>query len=137
MSFESPSFESVGVGDALPPLSIDITPSLIVGGAIASRDFTPVHHDADAARAQGMQNVFMNILTTNGLVSRFVTDWAGPDATIRNVKIKLGTPNSAGDTMTLTGSISGKEGDEVTVDISGKNSWGEHVGATVRVALPQ
>ena len=53
------------------------------------------------------------------------------------MKIKLGTPNSAGDTMTLTGSVTEKAGDEVTVDISGKNSWGEHVGATVRVALPQ
>ena len=77
MSFETPSFESVEVGDALPQLSIDITPSLIVGGAIASRDFTPVHHDVAAAQAQGMQNVFMNILTTNGLVGRYVTDWAG------------------------------------------------------------
>ena len=53
MSFESPSFESVEVGDALPKLDIDITPSLIVGGAIASRDFTPVHHDVAAAQAQG------------------------------------------------------------------------------------
>jgi acyl dehydratase len=127
----------VSVGEALPELKVPLTTSLIVSGALVSRDFTPVHHDKAAAQAAGMPDVFMNILTTNGLVSRFVTDWAGPDAAIRNVKIKLGTPNSAGDTMTLTGSVSGKEGAEVTVDVSGKNSWGEHVGATVRVALPQ
>ncbi len=139
MSFETPSFESVNVGDALPLLSIDITPSLIVGGAIASRDFTPVHHDADAARAQGMQNVFMNILTTNGLVGRYVTDWAGMDAVIKRVAIKLGGPNLPGDTMRLTGTVKAvHEGEGVVdVEIAGKNSWGEHVGATVRVALPQ
>ena len=137
MSKASKKIADVEVGEELPELKIPLTTSLIVSGALVSRDFTPVHHDKAAAQAAGMPDVFMNILTTNGLVSRFVTDWAGPDATIRNVKIKLGTPNSAGDTMTLTGSISGKEGDEVTVDISGKNSWGEHVGATVRVALPQ
>ena len=137
MSKASKKIADVEVGEELPELKIPLTTSLIVSGALVSRDFTPVHHDKAAAQAAGMPDVFMNILTTNGLVSRFVTDWAGPDATIRNVKIKLGTPNSAGDTMTLTGSISGKEGDEVTVDISGKNSWGEHVGATVRVALPR
>ena len=127
----------VSVGDELPALKIPLSTSLIVSGALVSRDFTPVHHDKAAAQAAGMPDVFMNILTTNGLVGRFVTDWAGPDAAIRNVNIKLGTPNSAGDTMTFTGSVTDKGDDEVTVSISGKNSWGEHVGATVRVALPQ
>ena len=137
MSIPSKKIGDVNVGDALPELEIPLTTSLIVSGALVSRDFTPVHHDKAAAQAAGMPDVFMNILTTNGLVGRFVTDWAGPDAAIRNVKIKLGAPNSAGDSMTITGSVSAKEGDEITVDISGKNSWGEHVGATVRVALPQ
>jgi acyl dehydratase len=127
----------VNAGDTLPELKIPLTTSLIVSGAVVSRDFTPVHHDKAAAQASGMPDVFMNILTTNGLVGRYVTDWAGPDAKIKNVKIKLGTPNTAGDTMTLTGSVADKNGDEITLDISGKNSWGEHVGATVRVALPQ
>ncbi len=67
-------FEEVGVGDELPPLDVPLTTSLIVSTAIASRDFTPVHHDKGAAQAQGMQDVFMNILTTNGFVGRFVTD---------------------------------------------------------------
>ena len=137
MSTTSKKIGDVQIGDALPELKIPLTTSLIVSGALVSRDFTPVHHDKAAAQAAGMPDVFMNILTTNGLVGRYVTDWAGPDATIRNVKIKLGTPNSAGDSMTLTGSVSEKSGEEVTLDISGKNSWGEHVGATVRVALPQ
>ena len=127
----------VNVGDALPELKIPLTTSLIVSGAIASRDFTPVHHDRAAAQASGMPDVFMNILTTNGLVGRYVTDWAGPDAQVRNVKIKLGTPNSPGDTMTFNGSVGSKEDDEVTIDLAGKNSWGDHVTATVRVALPR
>ena len=126
----------VQVGDALPELAIPITASLVVAGALASRDFTPVHHDRAAAQAAGLGDVFMNILTSNGLVGRYVTEWAGPNATIRNVKIKLGTPNLPGDTMTLTGAVSGISGDEVTVEIAGKNSWGNHVTASVRVVLP-
>ena len=127
----------VNVGDSLPELPIPLTTSLIVGGAVASRDFTPVHHDKSAAQAAGMQDVFMNILTTNGLVGRFVSDWAGPNALIRHVKIRLGTPNLPGDTMTLTGSVTSVEGDVVEVEVAGKNAWGNHVTGTVRVALPQ
>jgi acyl dehydratase len=139
MSFETPRFENVKVGDALPPLAIDITPSLIVGGAIASRDFTPVHHDADAARAQGMQNVFMNILTTNGLVGRFVTDWAGSDARLEGVSIKLGAPNLPGDTMKFSGTVKSKDEEKgtVEVEVAGVNAWGDHVTGTVTVALPR
>jgi len=133
------SFESVAVGEALPELPIPITVSLVVGGAIASRDYTPVHHDKAAAQAQGMSDVFMNILTTNGLVGRYVTDWAGPDAFVRNVAIKLGAPNLPGDTMKMVGTVKSKDDakGEVVVEIAGKNGWGNHVNGTVRVALPR
>jgi len=133
----SASFDSVSVGDALPELSIPITATLVVAGALASRDFTPVHHDRAAAQAQGMADVFMNILTTNGLVGRYVTDWAGPDATLRNVAIKLGAPNLPGDTMRMLGTVTSKDEKtgEVVVEIAGKNGWGNHVTGTVRLAL--
>ena len=137
MSTKEVKLSDVNVGDSLPELPIPLTTSLIVGGAVASRDFTPVHHDKSAAQAAGMQDVFMNILTTNGLVGRFVSDWAGPNALIRQVKIRLGTPNLPGDTMTLTGSVTSKEGDVVEVEVAGKNAWGNHVTGTVRVAFPQ
>lgn len=132
-------FESVKVGDALPELPIPITVTLVVGGALASRDFTPVHHDRAAAQAQGMGDVFMNILTTNGLVGRYVTDWAGPDAVVKNVAIKLGAPNLPGDTMKMVGSVKSKDdaAGELTVEIAGKNGWGNHVTGTVRLALPR
>ncbi len=138
MSSQSLRFEDVQLGDRLPELPVDLTVSLIVAGAVASNDYTPVHHDKAAAQAAGMQDVFMNILTTNGLVSRFVTDWAGIDARVQGVKIKLGTPNLPGDRMTLSGSVSEKDdaAGSVMVDVTGKNAWGNHVTGTVKVLLP-
>ena len=129
--------KGLSVGDELPVLEIDITTTMVIAGAIASRDFTPVHHDRSAAEAQGMQNVFMNILTTNGLVGRYVTDWAGPDAILKGVSIKLGTPNLPGDTMKLNGKIAAKDEKEgtVAVEVTGANSWGDHVQATVTLSL--
>jgi hypothetical protein len=138
MSQESLDFKSVHVGDALPELPIELTVSMIVGGAIVSRDFTPVHHSKKAAQDAGMQDVFMNILTTNGLVGRYVTDWAGADARITGVSIKLGTPNLPGDTMTLSGAVKSKDDatGTVEVEVAGRNAWGDHVTGTVTVALP-
>lgn len=128
----------VKVGDKLPDLDVPLTTAIIVGGAIASRDYTPVHHDKAAAQASGMSDVFMNILTTNGYVGRFVSDWAGPDAALTKVSIKLGTPNTPGDTMKLRGEIASVDASAGTVEVSvvAKNAWGDHATGTVTVALP-
>ena len=132
------NLSQVKVGDALPDLDVPLTAAIIVGGAIASRDYTPVHHDRAAAQAAGMSDVFMNILTTNGYVGRFVTDWAGPDAMLKKVTIKLGTPNSPGDTMKLRGEVTSVDTAAGTVEVTvvAKNAWGDHATGTVTVALP-
>ena len=132
------TFDAVSVGDELPPLAVPITVPLIVGGAIATRDYFPGHHDLEAARALGSPHIFMNILTTNGLVQRFVEGWAGPRGTLKTLKIKLGAPNYPGDTMTFTGSVTGThEADRsVELTLAGRNARGPHVTGTVRVQLP-
>ena len=130
-------FPKVKVGDELPPLEIPLTPTVIVSTAIASRDYQDVHHDVELAKKRGSKNIFMNILSTNGFVGRFVTDWAGADARITAVSIKLGTPNLPGDTMTITGEVKSKQDDgTIEIEVAGKNSWGNHFTGTVTVVLP-
>ncbi len=90
----------------LPELVIEVTPTFVIASAIATRDFQDVHHDRDRAVQRGSQDIFLNILTTTGLVQRFVTDWAGPQAVVRKVAIRLGAPCYAGDTLTFTGQAS-------------------------------
>jgi len=139
MTMTTLTFDDVGVGTVLPEVPIPITTTLIVAGALASRDFTALHHDKAAAQAGGMQDVFMNILTTNGLVGRYVTDWAGPNAVLQRVAIKLGAPNLPGDTMKMTGSVKKKDEAAKTleVEVAGRNSWGDHVTGTVVLTLPR
>jgi acyl dehydratase len=128
--------DEVEVGHELPELVVEITPTLIVSTAIATRDFNVVHHDVVSAKAQGSKDIFMNILTTNGFVGRFVTDWAGPEAILRSVAIRLGAPNYPGDTMRMTGRVVGKDGDTVEVQVAARNSLGDHMTGTVQVSLP-
>jgi acyl dehydratase len=133
------SFEDIATGTELPALSVRVTPSLIVAGALASGDFEVVHHDHRAAQQRGTPDIFMNILTTNGHVQRYVNDWTGGGARICAVDIRLGVPTYAGDTLCLTGVVRAKEqGAERRVEIAvrGANSLGEHVTATVRLVFP-
>jgi acyl dehydratase len=137
------TFFEVTVGDELPSLVVPITRTLIVAGAIASRDYQDVHHDISLAQTRGSKDIFMNILTTNGLVGRYVTDWSGPRSRLSEVNIRLGAPNYPGSFMTLTGSVTEKgpvaaDGSSgvVTVSIRGANESGDHVSGNVLVILP-
>jgi acyl dehydratase len=119
------------IGEQLPPLEIPLTRTLIVATAIASRDYQDVHHDPKLAVERGSPDIFMNILTTNGFVGRFVTDWAGPTARLKRCSIRLGAPNYPGDTMTMTGEVVAMDSGEITVSVKGSNSLGDHVTGTV------
>jgi acyl dehydratase len=131
------AYDDVNVGDALPELSIPLTRTLIVATAIASRDYQDVHHDPGLAQERGSKDIFMNILSTNGFVGRFITDWAGPDAVLQQVKIRLGAPNYPGDTMVMTGTVTAKQEGAIEVAVKGANSLGDHVKGSVRLALPR
>ena len=138
-----PTYSDVAVGDALPTLVLPITRTLVVSGAIASRDYQDVHHDQVLAKARGSKDIFMNILTTNGLVGRYITDWSGPRSRLAEIKIRLGAPNHPDCTMTLTGSVTEKgplsedgASGAVTVSLQGANDLGNHVTGTVTVMLP-
>jgi hypothetical protein len=129
--------DEVGVGDELPPLAIELTPTVIVSTAIATRDYQDVHHDRDLAIQKGSKDIFMNILTTNGFVGRYITDHFGPETILKKVAIRLGAPNYSYDTMTLTGSVTAKNDDgTIEVQVRGANSLGDHVTGTVTLELP-
>ena len=138
--YKTLNFAEVSIGDKLPELDIDVTSGLIVSGALATRDFEPVHHDKSVAQSTGLPDVFMNILTSQGLMSRFVTDWSGPEATVKALDLKLGAPNVPGMVMTITGEVTEKNDStgELSIAVLGENNiWGMHMQGTVKLALPQ
>jgi uncharacterized protein len=115
------------------PLVIDVTATFVVASALATRDFQDVHHDRDRAVVGGARDIFLNILTTTGLVQRYVAAWAGPEAIFRAISIRLGVPCHAGDTLTFTGEVTADDGAERVVSVTGRCGLGDHVTATVRL----
>jgi acyl dehydratase len=134
------AWRDINVGDEVTPLEIPVTATVIVAGAIASRDYMPVHHDPEFAKKQGSPNMFMNILTTNGLCVRFLTDWAGPEAMVTKLAIRLGVPAFPNDPLRFTGNVTRKSGSVdgegfVQIAFKGSNSLGDHVSGTATISL--
>jgi hypothetical protein len=129
------SAPTVEVGMKLPELSLYGDPTFIVSTAIATRDYQDVHHDRDKAQAKGSNDIFVNILTDTGLVERYITDWAGPNALIKSIGLRLGVPWYAYDTVTFKGEVTAVEADVITLKIVGSNSLGDHVIANATLAL--
>jgi hypothetical protein len=127
----------VEVGTELPELVIEVTTTFVVSTALATRDFQDVHHDPELARARGSKDIFLNILTDTGLVQRFVTDWAGPNALVRRIVIRLGVPCYANETLTFSGRVAQRsvvDGEtRLLVEVVGRNSLGDHLTGTVTV----
>ncbi len=125
----------------LPPWELQVTTTLVVSTALATRDFQDVHHDRDLAQGHGSKDIFLNILTTTGLVQRYVGEWAGSASTVRACQLRLGAPAHPGDTLAFSGQV--VEVVEVegetrhVVDVVGTAPLGAHVTAQVVVALPQ
>jgi acyl dehydratase len=137
----SPRGSDLKAGDELPPFELKLTSTMIVAGAIASRDFMPAHHDPAFAKAQGAPDIFMNILTTNGYVARYVTDWAGPEAILKSIKIRLGAPAIPGKPLRFSGRVSQRkdEGDECLLEVAVRlaNDLGDHATGSVTLTLPR
>ncbi|HVW80144.1 MAG TPA: MaoC/PaaZ C-terminal domain-containing protein [Mycobacteriales bacterium] len=124
----------------MPPFDLEVTATVIVAGAIASRDFMPVHHDRDYAQQQGAPDIFMNILTSNGYVSRYVTDWAGGDARLAKISTRLGGPAVPGLPLHFRGQVvaeSSRDGERgLDVQVRADNDLGNHLTSSVRLSLP-
>jgi acyl dehydratase len=129
------------VGAELPAWELPVTPTLIVSTAMATRDFQDVHHDRDLAVERGSKDIFLNILTTTGLVQRYVSDQLGSDVLVRSIAIRLGAPAYPYDTLRFTGSVAEEvEADgerRFVVGVRGSNSLGDHVTGTVTVAAAE
>lgn len=137
MNERSVCLADVRVGEELPALNIPFTVTSVMAAAIATRDYQPVHHDVERARELGSETVFTSTHTATGYLERLVLAWAGPNAFLRSLKLRLGVPNYAGDTLHLSGRVTALDIPSrcVSIEAVGINSRGEHVRAELVAVL--
>ena len=105
--------KDVKVGDELESLSVDVTATTVVTGALASRDWRPMHHDKDFAQNQGVKNIFMNTPNQAAWFERYLTDWTGPKGRLGKIQFRMKDSVFPGDTMVFRGSVESVETDDM------------------------
>lgn len=113
-----------------PPATVPVTVTLVVAGSIASNDFEAVHHDPAAARASGLDDIILSIITTAGLVFGYGLDLAEPSWKPSRLKLRLGAPGMPGDSLVLHG-VWADADEERTLNITGDVQRGRHVQAQI------
>ncbi|MEJ5255314.1 MaoC/PaaZ C-terminal domain-containing protein [Rhabdothermincola sediminis] len=107
------TLDEVHKGDTLPPLHHDVTATTIVLGALASRDWRPMHHDHDfAVNRNGTRDIFMNTPNQAAWFERYITDWTGPTGRLGRMTFRMKGSVFPGDTMTLSGVVEDTSVDE-------------------------
>jgi len=132
----------VSEGADLPLLSYDVTATTVVLGALASRDFRPMHHDKDFAQNRnGVQDIFLNTPNQAAWFERYLTDWTGPKGRLGKIQFRMKNSVFPGDKMVFTGSVKGVGKDEDGcgwVDLAVNLSVGARTvtDCSARVAVP-
>jgi acyl dehydratase len=133
----------VQVGEALPVLNYEVTATTVVLGALATRDWRPMHHDKDfAVHRNGTQDIFLNTPNQAAWFERYLTDWTGPHGRLGRVTFRMKGSVFPGDTMVLTGTVESTEVDEVgcgfvSVAVALSVEGDVKTTCAARIALPQ
>jgi acyl dehydratase len=136
-------FDDVAVGDELPTLDYEVTATTVVLGALATRDWRPMHHDKDfAVERNGTQDIFLNTPNQAAWFERYLTDWTGAHGRLARVTFRMKGSVFPGDTMSLQGVVESTEVDDVGcgfVSVAVNLSVDGDVKTTcaARIALPR
>ncbi|HEY8122751.1 MAG TPA: MaoC/PaaZ C-terminal domain-containing protein [Myxococcota bacterium] len=136
------TLEDIRAGEALPELKIDVTPTTVVLGALASRDWRPMHHDKDfAVERNGTRHVFINTPHNAAYFERFITDWTGPYGRLARIKFRMKDSVFPGDTMVFHGRVDNVERDATGCGFVDLSVWLTVRGETTtecnaRIAVP-
>ncbi len=108
-------FSAVAEGDRMPSLVTPVTATTVVLGALATRDWRPMHHDKDfAVNRNGTRDIFLNTPNQAAWFERYITDWTGPHGRLGRVTFRMRDSVFPGDIMVLDGVVS-----EVSIDDTG------------------
>ena len=136
------TIDAVTEGQALPELGYDVTATTVVLGALASRDWRPMHHDYKfATERNGVQDIFPNTPNLAAWFERYITDWTGPRGRIGRMTFRMRDSVFPDDHMVLAGTVTGTETDAAGcawADLDISVTVGERLccTCTARVAVP-
>jgi acyl dehydratase len=139
-------YAELAAGMDLPVVSYPVTRLSLVKYCGASGDFNPIHWNERMARAVGLPDVIAHGMFTMAQAGRFVTDWAGPGATVTEFGVRFSAPvvvpdDDTGATIEVSGTVEEKLGDgRVALALTARSAGAKvlsRVRAVVQLPAPR
>ena len=134
------TFDAVAVGVELPEFSVPLTIQRLVREAAANRDFAPIHHDRDIARATGAPDPYANTMLVQAVFEATLREWMGLAGRLRRLGFSMRSFAVVGAILSGHGQVTGKRqgdgGGEVDVDVWTASSGTKTASGTATVWRP-
>jgi len=121
------SYADVEPGTQIPAVRYPVTRLSLVKYCGASGDFNVIHWNERIARSVGLPDVIAHGMFTMAQAGRFVTDWAGPGATVTEFGVRFSSmvvvpDDESGATIEVSGQVEEKlDGNRVAVGLTAKS----------------
>jgi acyl dehydratase len=129
----------IEVGNILEEKVFFLDRAMLKAYADASGDQNPIHQNEDFAVSVGLPNVIAHGMLTMALVGKFVTDWAGGSAAVKEFSGRFVKPvivpvDDKVD-LTVSGVVTEIEGDRITVELKASSAGVKVLGMSKAVVV--
>jgi acyl dehydratase len=129
----------IEVGMTLPEKVFYIDRALLKAYADASGDQNPIHQNEEFALSVGLPNVISHGMLTMALAGKYVTEWAGGSASVREFSARFIKPVivPAGEKvdLTVTATVTEVDGNTVKLDITATSAGIKVLGMAKAVVV--
>lgn len=129
----------IKVGDIIPERVFYIDRALLKAYADASGDQNPIHQNEEFALSVGLPNVIAHGMLTMALVARFISDWSGGSANVKEFSARFIKPVivPAGQNvdLTVTAMVVEVDADRVKLDCVARSNGVKVLGMSQAVVI--
>jgi acyl dehydratase len=129
----------IEVGTVLDEHIFYLDRAMLKAYADASGDHNPIHRDEAFAISVGLPNVIAHGMLTMALVGKYVTDWAGGSATVKEYSARFVkpviVPADQKVDLTVSATVSEIDGDRISLTLSATSAGVKVLGMAKAVVI--
>jgi acyl dehydratase len=129
----------IEVGTVLEERTFYLDRAMLKAYADASGDQNPIHQNEEFALSVGLPNVISHGMLTMALVGKYVTNWAGGSAVVKEFSARFIKPvivpaNQKVD-LTVSATVSEIDGDRISITLSATSAGVKVLGMAKAVVI--
>ena len=129
----------ISVGTALPEKIVYLDRAMLKAYADASGDQNPIHQNEEFALSVGLPNVIAHGMLTMALVGKYVTDWSGGSASVKEFGARfikpVVVPADEKVDLTINASVVEVNGAEIKLDLIATSAGVKVLGMAKAVVI--